>query len=128
MELISPNPPNHRIRNIFCIHNNIIERKSRKIQQKNQKLQKSYHSSSYMYCSFYGSLVTTTESRMPRELQGGDKRSQPSRPYNVAPLIHMLKIIFPEDRTVFVFDGALTSAKSETSMKRHREWGKVVNG
>ncbi|TPX40592.1 hypothetical protein SeLEV6574_g06539 [Synchytrium endobioticum] len=55
------------------------------------------------------------------------ERSQPTRPYDFAPLIHNLQSIFPEDRTVFVLDGALTSAKSETSMKRHREWAKVVD-
>ncbi|TPX45130.1 hypothetical protein SeLEV6574_g04074 [Synchytrium endobioticum] len=49
----------------------------------------------------------------------------PSRPYNFAPLIQKLKSIFPDCGTVFVIDGASTSAKSETSMKRHREWGKV---
>ncbi|TPX40545.1 hypothetical protein SeMB42_g05951 [Synchytrium endobioticum] len=53
--------------------------------------------------------------------------SQPIRPYDFAPLIDNLQSIFPEDRTVFVLDGALTSAKSETSMKRHREWAKVVD-
>ncbi|TPX48330.1 hypothetical protein SeLEV6574_g02087 [Synchytrium endobioticum] len=38
-----------------------------------------------------------------------------------------LKSIFPDGATVFVIDGDRTSAKSETSMKRHREWGKVVD-
>ncbi|TPX41555.1 hypothetical protein SeLEV6574_g06030 [Synchytrium endobioticum] len=38
-----------------------------------------------------------------------------------------LKRIFSDGGTVFVIDGAPTSAKSETSMKRHREWGKVVD-
>ncbi|TPX39293.1 hypothetical protein SeLEV6574_g07321 [Synchytrium endobioticum] len=78
----------------------------------------------------------------------------PSRPCNFAPLIQKLKRIFPDGGTVFVIDGAPTSAKSETSMKRvekdsvliivnhqwihrskhhytatkrHREWGKVVD-
>ncbi|TPX38843.1 hypothetical protein SeLEV6574_g07356 [Synchytrium endobioticum] len=51
----------------------------------------------------------------------------PSRPYNFAPLIQKLKSIFPDGGTVFVIDDASTSAKSETGMKRHREWGKVVD-
>ncbi|TPX46561.1 hypothetical protein SeMB42_g03642 [Synchytrium endobioticum] len=51
----------------------------------------------------------------------------PSRPCNFAPLIQKLKSIFPDGGTVFVIDGDRTSAKSETSMKRHREWGKVVD-
>ncbi|TPX46936.1 hypothetical protein SeLEV6574_g02954 [Synchytrium endobioticum] len=52
---------------------------------------------------------------------------RPSRSCNFAPLIQKLKRIFPDGGTVFVIAGASTSAKSETSMKRHREWGKVVN-
>ncbi|TPX32855.1 hypothetical protein SeLEV6574_g08433, partial [Synchytrium endobioticum] len=51
----------------------------------------------------------------------------PSRPCNFAPLMQKLKSIFPDGGTVFVIDGDRTSAKSETSMKRHREWGKVVD-
>ncbi|TPX43139.1 hypothetical protein SeLEV6574_g05226 [Synchytrium endobioticum] len=51
----------------------------------------------------------------------------PSRPCNFAPLIQKLKRIFHDGGTVFVIDGAPTSAKSETSMMRHREWGKVVD-
>ncbi|TPX41573.1 hypothetical protein SeLEV6574_g06024 [Synchytrium endobioticum] len=42
-------------------------------------------------------------------------------------VIQKLKSIFPDGGTVFVIDGDRTSAKSETSMKRHREWGKVVD-
>ncbi|TPX47978.1 hypothetical protein SeLEV6574_g02315 [Synchytrium endobioticum] len=39
-----------------------------------------------------------------------------------------LKSIFPDGGTVFVIDGDRTSAKSETSMKRHRDWvGKLVD-
>ncbi|TPX38582.1 hypothetical protein SeMB42_g06655 [Synchytrium endobioticum] len=51
-----------------------------------------------------------------------------TRPPLPTPLIQKLKSIFLDGGTVFVIDGDRTSAKSETSMKRHREWGKVVDG
>ncbi|TPX49581.1 hypothetical protein SeLEV6574_g01380 [Synchytrium endobioticum] len=56
-----------------------------------------------------------------------EELGHPSRPCTFAPLIQKLKTIFPDGGTVFVIDGDPTSAKSETSMKRHREWGKVVD-
>ncbi|TPX41263.1 hypothetical protein SeLEV6574_g06180 [Synchytrium endobioticum] len=54
--------------------------------------------------------------------------SRLTRPPLPTPLIQKLKSIFLDGGTVFVIDGDRTSAKSETSMKRHREWGKVVDG
>ncbi|TPX48912.1 hypothetical protein SeLEV6574_g01764 [Synchytrium endobioticum] len=59
-------------------------------------------------------LFGVTGNAAPKDVPGGLKGK--------------LKSIFPDGGTVFVIDGNHTSAKSETSMKRHREWGKVVDG